>query len=178
DAVSGHNGQDHSGDGQGGSGAPDGVSNGRATNGVDSVSSPENGRYDGVQFKDNLRPSELPSAVVARGVQFDPAQALVSAVRRALEPKDNQKSDEAKAVEQLRNALLPSTNTARAAVLQRTNSDSEFEQQLSDLTSLIQTHPGLEHNRAALHSFGMMLNRVSTLSERTPTSPLLTAIMA
>ncbi|HHE6471561.1 TPA: hypothetical protein ACPE6X_004165, partial [Providencia rettgeri] len=101
-----------------------------------------------------------------------------SAVRRALEPKDNQKSDEAKAVEQLRNALLPSTNTARAAVLQRTNSDSEFEQQLSDLTSLIQTHPGLEHNRAALHSFGMMLNRVSTLSERTPTSPLLTAIMA
>ncbi|HHE8321770.1 TPA: hypothetical protein ACPFI9_004176, partial [Providencia rettgeri] len=126
---------------------------------------------------DNLRPSELPSAVVARGVQFDPAQALISAVRRALEPKDNQKSDEAKAVEQLRKTLLPNTDEARSVVLQR-GADPEFSGQLSDLQALIETHPGLERNRNVLRSFAMMLNRETSLSELTPASPLLTTIIA
>ncbi|HHE6471557.1 TPA: hypothetical protein ACPFI9_004164, partial [Providencia rettgeri] len=101
-----------------------------------------------------------------------------SAVRRALELRDNQKSDEAQAVDKLRNTLLPSTSVARQAILQREADTPEHQQQLTNLIEILQTHPGLERNRATLHSFGMMLNRVSSLSERTPTSPLLTAIMA
>ncbi|HHR6150543.1 TPA: hypothetical protein ACS787_003077, partial [Providencia alcalifaciens] len=71
-----------------------------ANAGVNPVSPSDNGTYEGVLLKDNLRASELPSETVARGVLFDPADALLSATRRALEPKDNQRSDEAKGFEQ------------------------------------------------------------------------------
>ncbi|HHR5829381.1 TPA: hypothetical protein ACS7X9_003517, partial [Providencia alcalifaciens] len=98
----------------GGHGQGDVTGNPRAVAnaGINPVSPSDNGTYEGVLLKDNLRASELPSETVARGVLFDPADALLSATRRALEPKDNQRSDEAKGFEQLRNALLPSSPTA------------------------------------------------------------------
>ncbi|HHR6486054.1 TPA: hypothetical protein ACS8BD_003695, partial [Providencia alcalifaciens] len=163
------------GNGQGGAaGNPGAVAN----DGINPVSPSANGAYEGVLLKDNLRSSELPSETVARGVGFDPAQALLSATRRALEQKDNQRSDEAKGLEQLRNALLPSSSTARHAALQRTSDVPEYYEQLNTLTNILQNHPGLERNRPVLQGFAMMLNRVSGLSEQTPSSPLLGAILA
>ncbi|WP_036978124.1 hypothetical protein, partial [Providencia alcalifaciens] len=149
-----------------------------ANAGVNPVSPSDNGTYEGVLLKDNLRASELPSETVARGVLFDPADALLSATRRALEPKDNQRSDEAKGFEQLRNALLPSSPTARHTALQRTADAPEYDEQLNTLTNILQNHPGLVRNRPVLQGFAMMLNRVSGLSTQTPSSPLLGAIMA
>ncbi|HHR6466083.1 TPA: hypothetical protein ACS78B_003586, partial [Providencia alcalifaciens] len=163
------------GHGQGGvTGNPEAVANA----GINPVSPSDNGAYAGVLLKDNLRASELPSETVARGVLFDPADALLSATRRALEPKDNQRSDEAKGFEQLRNALLPSSPTARHTALQRTVEAPEYDEQLNTLTNILQNHPGLVRNRPVLQGFAMMLNRVSGLSTQTPSSPLLGAIMA
>ncbi|WP_407901996.1 hypothetical protein [Providencia rustigianii] len=163
------------GNGQGGAaGNPGAVANA----GINPVSPSDNGTYEGVLLKDNLRASELPSETVARGVLFDPADALLSATRRALEPKDNQRSDEAKGFEQLRNALLPSSPTARHTALQRTVDAPEYDEQLNTLTNILQNHPGLVRNRPVLQGFAMMLNRVSGLSTQTPSSPLLGAIMA
>ncbi|WGZ56333.1 hypothetical protein PO864_19710 (plasmid) [Providencia alcalifaciens] len=162
------------GNGQGGAaGNPGAVAN----TGINPVSPSDNGAYAGVLLKDNLRASELPSETVARGVLFDPADALLSATRRALEPKDNQRSDEAKGFEQLRNALLPSSPTARHTALQRTADAPEYDEQLNTLTNILQNHPGLVRNRPVLQGFAMMLNRVSGLSTQTPSSPLLGAIM-
>ncbi|MFV8074941.1 hypothetical protein ACNQ08_25375, partial [Enterobacter cloacae complex sp.6730661] len=141
------------GNGQGGAaGNPEAVANA----GINPVSPSDNGAYVGVLLKDNLRASELPSEMVARGVLFDPADALLSATRRALEPKDNQRSDEAKGFEQLRNALLPSSPTARHTALQRTVEAPEYDEQLNTLTNILQNHPGLVRNRPVLQGLSLI----------------------
>ena len=136
--------------------------------------------FGDVKFKDGaLRKEALPNESRARSVGFNADSEVLKAVRIMLEPVPGQ-LEKTKALESLRQTLLPNSEEARKVVLEQSATPEgreALQQQIATLNRLIREHDGLGRSRETLRSFGQMLSRITGQGGTDTAHPLVQGIL-